>query len=69
MEQLTVYRYEVWDRKEGKKHFAPLMATREAIRRVKGEADLTSALSVDIASIDSNGFYLQNIAVQSKNTS
>jgi hypothetical protein len=69
MEQLTVYRYEVWNREEAKRHFAPRMATREAIRRVKGEADLTSAMTVGRDAIDSNGFCLHDTPIQSKNTS
>ena len=53
----TVYRFEIWDRETRTTSVADRMGTREAIRRVKGEADLASAKVVDLADVDSAGFY------------
>ena len=57
----TVFRFEIWDRKTRTTSFADHMGTREAIRRVKGEADLASAKVVRLADIDSAGFYREAI--------
>jgi hypothetical protein len=57
MKQETVYRFEVWDRANRTKSFAAQMGTKEAIRRLRGEADLESATAVDAAEIDGDGFY------------
>ena len=57
MVEETVFRFEIWDRKTHTASFADCMGTREAIRRVKGEADLASAKVVRLSDIDSAGFY------------
>ena len=40
---------------------ADRMGTREAIRRLRGEADLSSAKVVRLADVDSAGFYREMI--------
>ncbi|HEY2402068.1 MAG TPA: hypothetical protein VGI23_17065 [Steroidobacteraceae bacterium] len=53
----TVYRFEIWDRETRTTSFAEHMGTREAIRRLRGEADLSSAKVVQLGEVDSAGFY------------
>jgi hypothetical protein len=60
MDQVTVYRFQTWDRNESRSIWRPLMGTREAIRREKGEADLDSALLVSQHEVDANGLYRQS---------
>ena len=57
MREVTVFRFEVWDPEKRQTVVAPRMATPAAIRRVKGMADLESALVVDETALDENGFY------------
>lgn len=57
----TVYRFEIWDRETLTRSFADRMGTKEAIRRLRGEADLESAKVVDLADVDSAGFYRETI--------
>jgi hypothetical protein len=55
MDEIEVYRFAVWDR--GRLLQSPNMATREAIRRAKGEADLESVRLVPASEVDSAGLY------------
>ena len=55
-EEIEVYRFAAWDR--GRLVQSPKMATREARRRAKGEADLESVRLVPISEVDSAGLYL-----------
>jgi hypothetical protein len=57
METISVYRFQTWDRNLRQGVWSPLMGTREAIRRRKGEADLDSALQVSREEVDANGLY------------
>ena len=57
MTEETVYRFQIWDRETRTASFADRMGTREAIRRLKGEADLSSAKVVRLADIDNAGFH------------
>jgi hypothetical protein len=57
MDYVTVYRFQTWDREQNKGAWSPLMGTREAVRREKGEADLDSALQVSHDEVDANGLY------------
>ena len=57
MDTETVYRFEVWDSDTRTKSFEPRMGTRQAIRRLRGEADLESALTVSVLDVDADGFY------------
>lgn len=57
----TVYRFEIWDRETRTTSLADRMGTREAIRRLRGEADLASAKVVRLADVDSEGFYREMI--------
>jgi hypothetical protein len=61
MDEETVYRFEIWDRETRTTSFADRMGTREAIRRLRGEADLASAKVVHLADVDSAGFYREAI--------
>ena len=61
MDEETVYRFEIWDRETRTTSFADRMGTREAIRRLRGEADLSSAKVVRLADVDSAGFYREMI--------
>jgi hypothetical protein len=54
---VAVYSFEVWDRVQGKNVVAPYMAAPDAIRRMKGMADLGSKIIVPKAALDSRGFY------------
>jgi hypothetical protein len=60
MKQETVYRFEVWDRETRTSSTAAQMGTRAAIRRLRGEADLDSAKTVDCADVDTDGFYSES---------
>jgi hypothetical protein len=55
--QVAVYTFQVWDRSVGANVVSPSMATPEAIRRLKGMAELESKRLVDASSVDSKGFY------------
>jgi hypothetical protein len=57
MKSETVYLFELWDRQTRTTLKAAKMATRGAIRRLKGEVDLDSAKVVDLADVDAEGFY------------
>lgn len=61
MDEETVYRFEIWDRETRTTALADRMGTREAIRRLRGEADLASAKVVHLADVDSAGFYREAI--------
>ena len=61
MDHETVYRFEVWNLKTRTKSFAPQMGTQQAIRRLRGEADLGSAQTVARCDIDSEGFYRKHL--------
>jgi hypothetical protein len=61
MDEATVYRFEIWDRETRTRSLADRMGTREAIRRLRGEADLSSAKVVRLADVDSAGFYREMI--------
>ena len=54
---IPVYTFEVWDPLKGAIIVAPRMGTAEAIRRVKGMANLESKQLVDESTIDADGFY------------
>ena len=54
---VEVYDFEVWDRELQKNVTAPYMATPDAIRRLKGIADLESMRVVDRSAVDDRGFY------------
>jgi hypothetical protein len=54
---IAVYTFEVWDRQKGATIVPPRMGTAEAIRRVKGMADLESKRLVDESTVDADGFY------------
>jgi hypothetical protein len=56
-DNVEVYRFEVWDRAQRKNIAAPYMATPATIRRMKGEADLSSKQIVEKAALDGRGFY------------
>jgi len=56
-EFIKVYRFQTWDREAGRYVWATGMGTPEAIRKVKGEADLASALVVARGQVDANGLY------------
>ena len=57
MSKVTVYRFQVLDRKAVAFVPGAQMAIAGTIRRLKAEADLESALEVDRSAIDDNGFY------------
>jgi hypothetical protein len=57
MDYVIVYRFQTWDREKNIGIWSPLMGTREAVRREKGEADLDSALQVSNQEVDANGLY------------
>ena len=57
MSKVIVYRFEVMDRKAAKLIPDARMAPAETIRRLRAEADLTSALEVDASELDDEGFY------------
>jgi hypothetical protein len=61
MDEATVYRFEIWDRETRTRSLADRMGTREAIRRLRGEADLSSAKVVRLSDVDSAGFYREMI--------
>ena len=54
---IAVYTFEVWDPQKGAIIVAPRMGTAEAIRRVKGMANLESKRFVDESTVDTDGFY------------
>jgi hypothetical protein len=54
---IAVYTFEVWDHQKGATIVATRMGTAEAIRRVKGMADLESKRLVDESTVDADGFY------------
>jgi len=54
----TVYRFQTWNRGAGLKVWATHMGTAEAIRKAKGEADLSSARIVDRHELDQNGLHV-----------
>jgi hypothetical protein len=58
MSKVTVYRFEVMDRKAAKLIPDARMAIADTIRRLRAEADLGSALEVDRAELDDEGFYV-----------
>jgi hypothetical protein len=62
VKQQTVYRFEVWDLSTRTKSFVPQMGTPEAIRRLKGEADLESAKQVSAEDLDETGLYWKDIS-------
>jgi hypothetical protein len=68
MDYVTVYRFQTWDRAENKGIWSPLMGTREAVRREKGEADLDSALQVGDHEVDANGLYPKDPELKDKAT-
>jgi hypothetical protein len=57
MDQVTVYNFDVWDNQAGKYVRARRMATPDTIKRIKGEADLESALVVNRSDVDEYGYY------------
>ena len=57
MDQVSVYRFQVWDHKVRDNVWAPSMATQETIKRVRGVADVLTETRVDKADLDDNGFY------------
>ena len=57
MSQVCVYRFQVWDHAIGDNVWASRMATLEAIRCVRGVADLLTETRVDKADLDRNEFY------------
>lgn len=56
-DRVAVYHFEVWDREQQKNVTAPHMGSQDAIRRMKGMADLESMQMVDRAALDERGFY------------
>ena len=62
MDYVVVYRFQTWDREQNAGVWSPLMGTREAVRREKGEADLDSALQVAHDQVDANGLYPKGAA-------
>jgi hypothetical protein len=63
MDYVTVYRFQTWDSAQKRGVWRPLMGTREAIRRQKGEADLDSAVQVSEHEVDANGHYPKSVPV------
>lgn len=57
IKNVAVYSFEVWDPEKGANVMAPRMGTPDAIRRVKGIADLESKQLVDPSEVDANGLY------------
>jgi hypothetical protein len=62
MSQVAVYTFASMDRQTGAGVTAPRMGTSEAIRRVKGIANLESKQLVDESKVDAEGFYPAAIA-------
>jgi hypothetical protein len=60
--KVTVYRFEVRDGEQRTKRWNPVMATAQTIRRLKGEADLETAVAVDKSDVDSDGYLIENSA-------
>jgi hypothetical protein len=57
MEQVAVYAFDLLDRATGNGVTAARKGTPDAIRRVKGIADLSSMELVDTTEVDVDGFY------------
>jgi hypothetical protein len=57
MDEVSVYRFQVWDHEVRDNVWAPRMATQEAIKREHGVADLLTETRVDKADVDGDGFY------------
>ena len=55
MSTVTVYRFASWH--QGRPITADRMATREAIRKLRGEAYLESAREVPASEVDQAGFH------------
>lgn len=65
MDQVSVYRFQVWDHEVGDNVWGPRMATQETIKRVRGVADLLTETRVAKTDLDGNGFYLEEKTSQS----
>ncbi len=57
IKNVAVYTFEVWDHQKRVNVVSPRMGTPDAIRRVKGIADLESKQLVDESQVDANGLY------------
>jgi hypothetical protein len=55
--EVAVYTFESWDPEQRASVVCERMATADAIRKMKGMADLSSVRLVPLSEIDADGFY------------
>ena len=60
MKDITVYFFEKWDNKEGKNIRSKRHATLDAIAVARGRAIIETALEIDEAELDDEGFRKKN---------